>query len=678
MTKNFIRIKPRKLAALESDVLPFELPIAFDTSTMQQFLESIGFKWETDNSFRVNSELKRGAIEQLKILFSLNIASPQLKPDKDDSRFSTVQLSSMSRKPFAPQPLRYGVSNGSGKHRVLSLMHPRMLVEFAYLFEEYADAILYYCNRSKFSLRHPVAKAKLVAKIDDPIADSRTGFKVRARILEDSHVPSMFKNERFNNISAFYDSAEFRACERKYTHLMKADISKCFDSIYTHSISWAIHGINTSKQMLGAKAEKSVGGKLDKYFQRSNYNETNGICIGPETSRIFAEIILQEVDVMVARGLEYPPHSLVWGKDYEVFRYVDDYFIFASSELIAERVLATIKAKLAEYKLHVNEAKTKSLELPLISSLSIAKAIVRSAFVEQQVESILDDGVPGLELAFSAEATIHFFKRALLETGEEFENLSSYFLHSLEERSQEVASLVLKHLHLLQQNEDESGIKELSFESLQYFSEIVDVALFAYSGAPTPNQSVKLCRIIILASNVFEHLGVPLINRSLFMDKIRKEIVAQLNSIRDVRSFGIHTLNLIDCLTHLGIGLTSDELADVVETRFASVDQLDAIAIMVLLRACMETSPEDGFRKQILDQIELIVADPLRETEATILKLSIPWCPFLRETEIARAVQMKATQVQNILLGPSCSLFNWEIDAEYYERLQFKSSWLVY
>ena len=38
-------------------------------------------------------------------------------------------------------------------------------------------------------------------------------------------------------------------------------------------------------------------------MQEMNYNETNGIVIGPEFSRIFAEVILQQIDTSVEREL---------------------------------------------------------------------------------------------------------------------------------------------------------------------------------------------------------------------------------------------------------------------------------------------------------------------------------------------------------------------------------------
>lgn len=46
--------------------------------------------------------------------------------------------------------------------------------------------------------------------------------------------------------------------------------------------------------------KESFGSKFDSLMQRMNYNETNGILIGPEVSRIFSEIILQAVDAEVS------------------------------------------------------------------------------------------------------------------------------------------------------------------------------------------------------------------------------------------------------------------------------------------------------------------------------------------------------------------------------------------
>ncbi|MBL0306631.1 MAG: RNA-directed DNA polymerase [Chitinophagaceae bacterium] len=126
----------------------------------------------------------------------------------------------------------------------------------------------------------------------------------------------------------FYESYQYHRCEKKFNHLFKFDISKCFDSIYTHSISWALFEKEVIKKYLG-DSKKTFGNTFDNLMQKLNYNETNGIVIGPEFSRIFAELILQKIDLKVKNSLE--GEGLIFKKDYEVYRYVDDYFVFLTT-----------------------------------------------------------------------------------------------------------------------------------------------------------------------------------------------------------------------------------------------------------------------------------------------------------------------------------------------------------
>lgn len=65
---------------------------------------------------------------------------------------------------------------------------------------------------------------------------------------------------------------------------MKFDVSRCFDSIYTHTLSWALSSKKIVKDNLGTNKD-SFGGKFDRVMQQMNYNETNGIVIGPEFSK---------------------------------------------------------------------------------------------------------------------------------------------------------------------------------------------------------------------------------------------------------------------------------------------------------------------------------------------------------------------------------------------------------
>src|SRR5690606_23836809 len=131
----------------------------------------------------------------------------------------------------------------------------------------------------------------------------------------------------------FYDRHDYQRLEQRFKLLWEFDISKCFYYIYTHSITWAIKDKESAKR--NRNIENLFENKFDKLMQQANYNETNGIVVGPEISRIFAEILLQQIDVNVINRVSH----LKMGVDYEVRRYVDDIFVFSNDEKVQEAIL---------------------------------------------------------------------------------------------------------------------------------------------------------------------------------------------------------------------------------------------------------------------------------------------------------------------------------------------------
>lgn len=65
--------------------------------------------------------------------------------------------------------------------------------------------------------------------------------------------------------------------------LVKADISACFPSIYTHSIPLALHGREEAKKKRGLLALS--GNLLDQCTQCIRDGQTNGLLIGPHSSK---------------------------------------------------------------------------------------------------------------------------------------------------------------------------------------------------------------------------------------------------------------------------------------------------------------------------------------------------------------------------------------------------------
>lgn len=128
-------------------------------------------------------------------------------------------------------------------------------------------------------------------------------------------------------------------------------------------------------------------------MQHTNYNETNGIIVGPEISRIFAEIILQAVDLAIMRQLK-EQHNYSLGRDYEIRRYVDDSYVYATSKKILEDVSAAYQEQLAFYKMDINKSKLEFHERPFTTGVSDAKREVNRMVAEfkEKYLKINDEG----------------------------------------------------------------------------------------------------------------------------------------------------------------------------------------------------------------------------------------------------------------------------------------------
>ncbi len=132
-------------------------------------------------------------------------------------------------------------------------------------------------------------------------------------------------------------------------YMVKADISSCFPSIYTHAMSWALVSKTVAKQQ---RNDKNVWfNKLDALTRRMTHDETHGLLIGPHVSNLLAEIILTTID-----------NDL---KNWQYLRAIDDYACFVDTYEDGQRFLTELGAALRSYDLSLNHKKTEILELPL-------------------------------------------------------------------------------------------------------------------------------------------------------------------------------------------------------------------------------------------------------------------------------------------------------------------------
>jgi len=143
-----------------------------------------------------------------------------------------------------------------------------------------------------------------------------------------------------------------------YKYRLDLDVANFYNTIYTHSITWAMCGKKNAKKYLitqqptSIKKKYELADQLDKYIRIQKNTETNGIVVGPFTSRIFSEMIMAELDrKLIERGFVFR-------------RYVDDYKFYFRTESQAQESLPIIEKVLNEYCLNINPAKTEIHRYP--------------------------------------------------------------------------------------------------------------------------------------------------------------------------------------------------------------------------------------------------------------------------------------------------------------------------
>jgi hypothetical protein len=143
-------------------------------------------------------------------------------------------------------------------------------------------------------------------------------------------------------------------CARIYSEnkfVLKADISRFFYTAYTHSIPWAVLTKKKAKEwFLQNKLSGHWSNDFDRAIQACQSRETFGIPVGPDTSRIIAEILLAgiEADKSFKQAVQGRTRC----------RLLDDFIIGFDDEDAARTALSALRSALWEFNLQLNEEKT--------------------------------------------------------------------------------------------------------------------------------------------------------------------------------------------------------------------------------------------------------------------------------------------------------------------------------
>lgn len=518
-------------------------------------------------------------------------------------------------------PYKYQIKKSGKGTRGLSLMHPRSQIFICDFYEIYSEVILALCSKSKFSLRRPVS-----------IAEAYYGDSEEPREKSGNNY---FEYADHLLLSQFHSSFAFQRLEKTFLVLMEFDISKCFDSIYTHSIAWAVRDKGFAKRNTSRAFFESVA---DRIFQNANWNETAGILVGPEASRIFAEIILQQVDLSVEKRLLSSGKRV--GVDYSVKRYVDDYHVFAHSEEVALEIKELFIKELSRFRLGLNDSKDCVSTTPFMTAISGAK-LELSSNLNLYFKDVLNkpfqaaagsetiDRTWFLRNRGSGTRLIQKVKSIVIDRDVKFSSVSGILLTVLE-----------SNLEKVERMQQESAVTSEILGSA--LVELLDVVFYILAMDPRPSASYKVCRMILVADRMASKSSAEcknIVGRKCFEEIIRileKQIRGKSDSYLEI-------LNLLSTLRMLGdtfrvadqkIGTLLSACIEKTESSIErQVDYFFAISLLFYMgsdqRYCRSKATLIKFLKKEFRNAR----DHHKRTDLTCLMLDLVSCPYLTELE---------------------------------------------
>lgn len=508
------RIKLGDSRVLLSDILPYELPIIFSNRYFLDVIEKYKLKY-SDNKLTNEKELPL-------------ILNRFLGPWHCDFTI----------------PFQYKIRHNDLHSRELSIIHPISQLKMIDFYKRYKEIIIYFCNKSHFSIRKPTSIAKRYFYKDNLHKKivSKEDICIEQYNQEYERLKSFFVYKKYDNIYKFYDDYLFNRCEKKYNFLLKLDISMCFNSIYTHSFSWATHGKEFCKEHLDLK-DNSFPNTFDKLMQNLNYKETNGIVIGPEFSRIFAEIILQHIDLSLEYALQ--KENLFHKKDYEIYRYVDDYFIFYNEDKDKEKIKYHLSNILSQYKLSLNDKKMLVYNKPIITNISKAKKRIQT-LLKDDINWEIEDKDNKIIRYFKANALnlISQFKTILSETSVEYKDVLNYTLALIDKKIEKLF-IKLSSINL----QDKDNIEEKIYKFIEHALEFTS---FIYSVYPRVNTTIRFSSILKKIIYFYKRKKTNKNYKHAIFDQIYNDIILILKKNTVEKYTQIETSYLLILLKELG------------------------------------------------------------------------------------------------------------------------------
>ncbi len=249
------------------------------------------------------------------------------------------------------------------------------------------DCVRYYATRHNnvprlLSIPHPRPYSELCLEI------YRNWAKI-SHICENANSlvrPQKHRDKRTIIMDYENSTEKGRRCNEQAfgkKYIVHTDIASFYPSLYSHVVPWALVGASKAKRK---RQDSSVWfNRIDKSIRDCCRCETAGLPIGPATSNIACEIILERIDRELSKKFRY-------------VRFIDDYTAYCGTEDEADEFVRELSARLLTYKLHLNINKTRICRLPQAIDedwINIIRGIVpqHETIGQRKMSNILDTAV---------------------------------------------------------------------------------------------------------------------------------------------------------------------------------------------------------------------------------------------------------------------------------------------
>ena len=149
-----------------------------------------------------------------------------------------------------------------------------------------------------------------------------------------------------------------------FKYLFKTDVANFYSSIYTHSISWALHSKTVAKEIKNRTNSSLIGVAIDKSIQNMRNGQTNGIPQGSVLMDFISEMILGYIDFELSKRI-----NELKIEDYYICHYRDDYRVFTNSKDDSEIISRELNNILQSIGLQFNASKTSLSENVVLDSI---------------------------------------------------------------------------------------------------------------------------------------------------------------------------------------------------------------------------------------------------------------------------------------------------------------------